>query len=172
MLLAPAAGRDPIPGAWYTRRAMAALLTAVLLFTAGVATQDSLIFGSRTGLVLSYVKADRVEQFEAALAELRKALEVSDNPIRRQQADGWQFFRAEEAGPSETVVFVFAVHPVLRGADYAIRAVLEDALAEDEALRIAREFADSLAAAQVVLNLELVADMKPPDRKPAPPRRR
>jgi hypothetical protein len=50
--------------------------------------------------------------------------------------------------------------------------VLEDALAEDEAMRIAREFADSLAAAQVVLNLELVADMTPPDRKPAPPRRR
>jgi hypothetical protein len=151
---------------------MAALLTAIVLLSASAGAQDSLVFAARAGIVLNYVKADRVEQFEAALAELRKALETSDNPIRRQQADGWQFFRAEEAGPSETVVFVFAVDPVLRGADYAIRAVLEDALAEDEALRIAREFADSLAAAQVVLNLELVADMKPPDRKPAPPRRR
>jgi hypothetical protein len=151
---------------------MAALLTAIVLLSASAGAQDSLVFAARAGIVLNYVKADRVEQFEAALAELRKALETSDNPIRRQQADGWQFFRAEEAGPSETVVFVFAVDPVLRGADYAIRAVLEDALAEDEAMRIAREFADSLAAAQVVLNLELVADMKPPDRKPAPPRRR
>jgi hypothetical protein len=151
---------------------MAALLTAIVLLSASAGAQDSLVFAARAGIVLNYVKADRVEQFEAALAELRKALETSENPIRRQQADGWQFFRAEEAGPSETVVFVFAVDPVLRGADYAIRAVLEDALAEDEALRIAREFADSLAAAQVVLNLELVADMKPPDRKPAPPRRR
>jgi hypothetical protein len=151
---------------------MAALLTAIVLLSASAGAQDSLVFAARAGIVLNYVKADRVEQFEAALAELRKALETSENPIRRQQADGWQFFRAEEAGPSETVVFVFAVDPVLRGADYAIRAVLEDALAEDEAMRIAREFADSLAAAQVVLNLELVADMKPPDRKPAPPRRR
>jgi hypothetical protein len=151
---------------------MAALLTAVLLFTADVATQDTLVFGARTGLVLNYVKADRVEQFEAALAQLRKALETSENPIRRQQAEGWQFLRTEEAGPSETIVFVFVVDPVLRGADYAIRAVLEDALSEDEASRIAREFAGSLAAAQIVLNLELVADMKPPDRKPAPPRRK
>jgi 23S rRNA G2069 N7-methylase RlmK/C1962 C5-methylase RlmI len=151
---------------------MTALLTAILLLTGDPAGQDALVFGARTGIVLNYVKAARVEQFEAAVAELRKALEASDNPIRRQQADGWRFFRAEEAGPSGTVVFVFAVDPVLRGADYAIRAVLEDALAEDDARRIAQEFADSLAAPQNVLNLEVVADMKPPDRKPAPPRRR
>jgi hypothetical protein len=150
---------------------MAALLSVLLLVATG-APQDSLIFAARTGIVLNYVKADRVEQFEAALAELRTALETSENPIRRQQADGWQFFRAEEPGPSGTVVFVFAMNPVLRGADYAIHAVLEDALSEEEAGRIAREFADSLAGPQSALNLELVADMKPPDRKPAPPRRR
>jgi hypothetical protein len=152
---------------------MTLLATAVILVLgASGAPQESLIFGARTGIVLNYVKADRVEQFEAALAELRKALETSENPIRQQQADGWQFFRADEAGPGGTVVFVFSMHPVLRGADYAIQAVLEDALSEKEAQRIAREFADSLAAPQNLFNLELVADMKPPDRKPAPPRRR
>lgn len=128
--------------------ALAASLSLVLAAPQG-APQESLVFSGPGAVVLNFVKADRVEQFEAALADLRRALETSDNPVRRQQGEGWRVFSAAEPGPDGTAIFVFVVNPVLRGADYSVKAVVEDAFDEAEARRVVEAFGQSLASVQV-----------------------
>ena len=73
-------------------------------------------FTAPVGLLLNTVRADRVEDFEKAMAYLQAALASSTNERVRAQAAGWRIFRASEAPPGGAVLYVFLLDPAVAGA--------------------------------------------------------
>ncbi len=117
--------------------------------------QASRSFSGGTGLIMNYVKPDATEDFEAVMRKLGDALHQSDNPERVRQAEGWKIYRAQEPGPSNSVLYVWFVDPTVSGADYAVSQILNEAFpAEVQALYEA--FSNSFAGGQAMVNLDLV----------------
>jgi hypothetical protein len=138
---------------------MPALLpwSLAILAAAGQANpQQSLVVGARAGVILNPVKPDRTADFEAVIAQLRTALESTTDPVRKQQAQGWKIYRAEE-GMGKNALYVFLLDPAVPGADYSMRSILQEALPASDAEAALRRIADSLGGTQVVLNMRLVA---------------
>ena len=126
---------------------------------AGVAPQIDAsvrVFKSGAGLMLKFVRPERVSDFEATLTRLKEALDRSNLPGRRQQAAGWRVFRAAETSLNGDVVYVFEINPVIPGADYSVATILEEAF-PSEAKSLYRRYADSHAAQQNIVNLSLIA---------------
>lgn len=71
---------------------------------------------AKVGLIYFTVKDTAAADFESVLPKLKEALAKSENPLRKQQAAGWKFFRIPTAGG--TAVFLCLVDPVVKGADY------------------------------------------------------
>lgn len=126
---------------------------------AGIAPQtDSAgrIFHTRAGLMLKFVRPEKVADFEETLTRLKEAFDRTDNPVRKQQAAGWRIFRAAETSMSGDVVYVFEIDPAVRDADYAVSTILAEAF-PSEAQLLYRRYAESYAAEQNVINLNLIA---------------
>ena len=64
-------------------------------------------FTAPAGLLFNTVRADRVDDFEKAMGYLQAALAEIDRRTVRAQAKGWRIFKATEAGPGGTVLYVF-----------------------------------------------------------------
>ncbi|HLG53713.1 MAG TPA: hypothetical protein VI485_00190 [Vicinamibacterales bacterium] len=116
---APPAGQPPAPAA-------PAAPTA--------ATQPR-TFTAPAGLLFNTVRADRAEDFEKAMASLQAALAKSTDEKVRAQAKGWRVFKAAEAGPSGTVLYVFVIDPTVPGADYGLGRILGAAYPDQAQLR-------------------------------------
>ena len=69
-------------------------------------------------MVLNFIKADKTADFEAIIAKLKEALQKRRKPERKEQAAGWKVFKAVEAGPGGTVLYVFVIDPAVKGAEY------------------------------------------------------
>jgi hypothetical protein len=91
-------------------------------------------FTAPAGLLFNTVRADRVEDFEMAMGYLQSALASSTNERVREQAAGWRIFKATEAGPSNTVLYVFVLDPAVTGADYSLGRILAAAYPEQAKL--------------------------------------
>jgi hypothetical protein len=114
------------------------------------------VFKSDAGLMLKFVRPDRVSDFEATLARLKEALDRTHDPRRRQQAAGWKVFRAAETSLNGDIIYVFEINPVIPDADYAVGTILVEAF-PSEAEFLFRRYADAYAAQQNVVNLRLIA---------------
>ena len=125
------------------------------------ATNNARVFASDAGLVLNFVKADKTADFEAVIARLREALQKSVNPQRQQQAAGWKVFRAKEPGANGSVLYVFTMDPAVKGADYAVSAILAEAF-PTEAQALYRTFAEAYASGQNYVNLTLTSALGQP----------
>jgi hypothetical protein len=119
----------------------------------------ALVFGSDAALVLNFIKPDKTADFELIVAKLKEALHKSDRPERQQQALGWRVFKANEPGPSGSVIYLFWIDQPLKGADYTISTVLAQAF-PSEAQTLTAQLADSLAQPQVSINLMLSAALR------------
>jgi hypothetical protein len=126
---------------------------------AGIAPQvaaSARVFKSGAGLMLKYVRPNRVSDFEATLSRLKEALDRSNDPRRRRQAAGWRVFRAAETSLNGDIIYVFEINPVVPDADYSVATILAEAF-PSEAEFLFRRYADSYAAQQNVVNLSLIA---------------
>src|SRR5215218_6082819 len=85
------------------------------------------VFASDAGLIFSAIKPAAVKDFETVLMRLRQALVASADPMRRRQAVGWKSFKAAEAGPNGSVLYVFVMDPAVKGADYGVAKILAEA---------------------------------------------
>jgi hypothetical protein len=113
-------------------------------------------FTSDAGIVLKFIKADRVADFEATVEKLKEALSRSGDPERREQAQSWRVFKAVEPATNGDAVYVFEFDPAVRGADYTIGRILAEAFpAEAESLY--RRYADASSSRQHVVDLKLIA---------------
>ena len=136
-----------------------------------------LVFGGDTALVLNYVLADKAADFEAIVAKVKAALAKSERPVRRQQAANWRVFKTTGPAPPGKVVYLFAMMPPLRGADYAIPTILAEELPA-EAKELSRKLVDAYGDPPHQVSFDLSSFMSfalPPRATPpkkAPPKKK
>jgi hypothetical protein len=116
------------------------------------------MFAQDGGMVLNFIKADKVADFEAVMAKLKEALQKSTKPERKQQAASWKIFKAAEPGAGGSVLYVFIVDPSVKGADYTVSTILAEAFPAD-VQTIFKQYADSFASGQNFINLSLAVDL-------------
>src|SRR5262249_15872612 len=88
--------------------------------------------------------------FEATVAKLREAFSKSDKPERKQQAASWKVFKAVEPGANNSVLYIFVMDPVVKGADYAVAKILSEAF-PDDVQHIYSKFSESYAGGEKVV---------------------
>ena len=113
-----------------------------------------LIFGSDAGLVLNFVQADKAAQFEDVLYKVKDALKKSPKPERGQQAKRWKVLKAGDLVQSGSVLYVFVMEPVLKGADYSIFTILSESF-PGEAESLYKQYSEAYASGQQVATFGL-----------------
>jgi len=140
---------------------LAAVLAAGILIgiaftaTTSEAAQAARSFTTPTGMILNYVKRGSTNDFEFVMGKLGEALQTSEAPNRKEQARGWKVYRAREAGPNNSVLYVWFVDPAVGGADYAVSQIISEAFPA-EAQQLYETFNGSFAGGQAMVNLELI----------------
>ena len=114
-------------------------------------------FSSGTGMMLNYVNAANSADFEAVMQKLAEGLQNSEVPDRNSQAEGWKVYRAKEAGPNNSTLYVWFLDPAVSGADYRVSYMLSEAFPE-EAQALYERYNASFSAGQSMVNLDLVVD--------------
>ena len=122
------------------------------------------MFGSDSAMLTFYIKADKVADFEKVMAKLHEALANSDKPERKQQAAGWKLYKASDAGPNGTVLYINFLSPTLKGADYTISKILAEVFPQEvqQLFPLYRDAFAGLARAE----LSLIQDFSTPAPKP------
>lgn len=129
---------------------------------AAPAASPSRTFTAPVGAIFNSVRADKVADFERVVALVRAALEKSTDAKDRQQAQSWKTYKAAEAGPGGSVLYVFVFDPALPGADYGFGRILADAYEDTAQLsEIWRLYQGSVTASSL-LNLSPVSPAVPP----------
>lgn len=135
------------------------------VLSAGVArAQDApkanpYVFAGDGAVLLNFVKADHVADYEAVFAKLKEALTKSEKPERKQQAESWKLFKAAGAGPGNTVIYVSVIYPAVKGADYTVTTLLQEAFPA-EARDLYTKYAESLGTpAGNLFPLTLLSDL-------------
>lgn len=85
---------------------------------------QALTFDGDTALWSVSIKPDKTADFEQVMARVREALMKSDKPERKQQASGWKVVKGATPLKDGSVVYTHVIHPVVKGADYTIMAIL------------------------------------------------
>ena len=123
-----------------------------------VAASPARVFGSSTGVVLNFIKPDKTADFEAVVEKLKDALQNSSNAQRKQQAASWKVYKSPDPGPAGSVLYVYIVDPVIKGADYAVTAILAEAFSAEELATLYKRYTEAYASGQNFVNLTLVSD--------------
>ena len=119
-------------------------------------------FTGSVGLAFNTVRPDRVIDFETLLAEVQQALARSTNPATQAQAKAWRFFKAAEAGPNGSVMYVFIVDPVAPGEDYSLGKTLVEAFPDAAKLQeIWKLYTGSVTGGGSLLSLTPVSATPP-----------
>ena len=116
------------------------------------------MFEGDAAMTLNFIKADKAADFEMVLGKLKEALAKSEKPGRKQQAQGWKFFKAVEPGPNGAVIYVSVVDPVVKGSDYTVSTILAEAFPM-EVQALYKSYSDAYVS-QNLINLTLTTDLK------------
>ncbi len=117
------------------------------------------VFASDAGMVLNFIKPDKTADFEAVMVKLKEALMKSDKPERKQQAASWKIFKSPDPAGGGNVLYVFMIDPAVKDADYTVSNILAEAFPPDQLNVIYKQYADSYAQGQNIINLNLVQDL-------------
>ncbi len=142
-----------------------ALVVTVLSTSAAFAQQPAQqaqaptkrVFASDAGMVLNFIKPDKTADFEAVMVKLKEALMKSDKPERKQQAASWKVFKSPDPAGAN-VLYVFVIDPSLKDADYTVSNILAEVYKPEELNAIYKQYADSYAQGQNIINLNLIQD--------------
>ena len=126
-------------------------------------------FTAPVGLLFNTVRADRVDDFEKAMGYLQTALASSTNERVRAQAAGWRVFKAAEAGPNNSVLYVFVLDPTVPMADYGLGRILADAYPDQAKLQEIWKLYSGSVTGGSLLNLTPLKPAAPEAAKPAAP---
>lgn len=118
-------------------------------------------FSAPAGLLFNTVRPERVADFEKVLAYLQAAFAKSSDSNVRAQGEGWRIFKATEAGPGGTVLYVYSIDPTVMGADYGLGKILADAY-PDQINEIWKLYTSAVSGGGSLLNLTPVKPVPPP----------
>jgi len=115
-------------------------------------------FPGDAGMILNFIKPDKVADFEAVMAKLKEALQKSEKPERKQQAAGWKIFKSPDPAGANTL-YVFIIDPTVKGADYSVANILAEAFPPEQVNELYKQYAGAYAQGQNIVNLQLVQDL-------------
>jgi len=118
------------------------------------------LFASDGGMVLNFIKPDKGPDFEAVIAKLKEALQKSEKPERKQQAQSWKVFKSPDPAAGGNLLYVFVIDPAVKEADYTVSNILAEAFPPAEVNDLYKKYAEAYATGQNFVNLTLVADLK------------
>ena len=95
---------------------------------------------------------------EKDLERVKAALLQSSDNTRKQQSAGWRVYKALEPGANNSVLYVFWLNPVVKGADYTVSKILVEAF-PDEAQELYRKFSGAYSGGQTLVNLQLLSNL-------------
>lgn len=138
---------QPLPGARPPAGPPPSSATAARTFTAPI------------GLLFNTVRPDKTADFEKLVAAVRKTLESSSDAKLQAMAKGWQFYKATEPGPGNSVLYVFLVDPVVPGEDYGLGRVLSSGSSDTAAVQeIWKLYTGSVTGGGSLLNLSPIPE--------------
>ena len=150
------ARRHVLMGCTLVLTLVAGVVLGVTLTPTTAEAQAARTFSGGTGMMLNYINQGATADFENVMRKVAEALQDSDDPERRQQAQGWKVYKAQEPGTGGSVLYVWFIDPTVSGADYAVSQILNEAFpAEVQALY--EQFSGSFAGGQAMVNLDLVS---------------
>ncbi len=130
--------------------------------TAAAQSARSFDVDAGVGMIFNYVSATGVTDFESVVQKLGEALVVTEDADRQQQAAGWRIYKARERGPSNSVLYVSFIDPVVEGADYAVTDILnEEFPTQVQTLYDTFMGAFAPGLGQIVVNLERLEGFPP-----------
>ena len=115
------------------------------------------VFASDAGMVLNFIKPDKTADFEAVMVKLKEALMKSDKPERKQQAASWKVFKSPDPAGANAL-YVFIIDPSIKDSDYTVSNILAEAYPPAELNNIYKQYADSYAQGQNIVQLNLIQD--------------
>ena len=127
---------------------------------AAQAAPTTRLFASDGGMVLNFIKPDKGPDFEAVIAKLKEALQKSEKPERKQQAQSWKVFKSPDPAAGGNVLYVFTIDPAVKDADYTVSNILAEAFPPAEVNDLYKKYAEAYATGQNFVNLTLVVDLK------------
>lgn len=95
--------------------------------------EPRLTFTGDAGILLFTIKGDQVATFEDLVAKVRSALANSEDPVRKQQLDGWRVYKAAEPAAEGNALYVLMVDPVVKGSEYDPVMLIVESLGKDYA---------------------------------------
>jgi hypothetical protein len=125
----------------------------------GQAAPAARVFASDGGMVLNFIKPDKGADFEEVIGKLKEALQKSDKPERKQQAQSWKVFKSPDPAAGGNILYVFIIDPSVKGADYTVSTILAEGFPPAEVNELYKKYAESYATGQNFVNLQLVSDL-------------
>jgi hypothetical protein len=116
-------------------------------------------FNGDGGMILNFIKPDKTADFENVVAKLKEALQKSDKPERKQQAQNWKVFKSPEPAQGGNILYIFIIQPSVKNADYSVANLLAEAFPPEQVNELYKQYAGAYASGQNIVNLQLVADL-------------
>ena len=122
--------------------------------------EPRLAFTGDAGLFLYQIKPDQTAAFEELITKVKEGLGKSDNPVRKQQLQGWKIYKAAEPmGPN--ALYVMVADPAVKAAEYDLFMLLGESLGPDvakpENQELFKKYTAAFAAGPNRLNLSKIA---------------
>jgi hypothetical protein len=122
--------------------------------------EPRLALSGTAGVFLYQIKPDQTATFEQLLVQVKDALSKSDNPVRKQQLDGWKVYKAQEP-MGANALYVFVIDPAVPSAEYDLFMLLAEGLGPElgkpENQELLKKYQEVFAAGANRLNLTAVA---------------
>ena len=97
------------------------------------AKEPRVTFKTDAGVLLFTIKADQVANFEELVGKVRELLGKSEDPIRKQQLNGWKVYKAAEPAAGGNALYVLLVDPAVKAAEYDPIMLVVEGLGKDYA---------------------------------------
>ena len=158
-LTCAAAGASAAPAAAIPEPAARPVLRAQAM-PRPVETQARIEFTGEVGALYFTVAAGRGAEFEAAMLRASELLRASRTATQREQAEGWRFFKETGAGTDAPARYLLLLDPVVKGADYSMRAAAALADPED-ARRLEEAYQFTQSGPVVQADYRVLLSMRP-----------
>jgi len=125
-------------------------------------------FTGDVGALYFTVAPGRGAEFEAAMLRASELLRASRTAAQREQAAGWRFFTETGAGADTPARYLLLLDPVVKGADYSMRAAAALTDPED-ARRLEDAYRFTQSGPVVQADYRVLLSMRPEGDAGAPP---